>query len=87
MLWKAGVVFALGAPVAVALAYEIALGARALFKHANLRLSGWLDRALRVVIVTPDMHRTHHSAIRTETNSNVGNILAVWDYLFRTYLA
>ncbi|MFN7165111.1 MAG: sterol desaturase family protein [Hyphomonas sp.] len=87
MLWKAGVVFLLGAPVAVAFAYEIALGAMALFTHANLRLPGWLDRALRLVIVTPDMHRTHHSVIRTETDSNFGNILSVWDRIFRTYLA
>jgi sterol desaturase/sphingolipid hydroxylase (fatty acid hydroxylase superfamily) len=87
MLWKAGVVFLLGAPVAVALAYEIALGAMALFTHANLRLPGWLDRALRVVIVTPDMHRTHHSILRRETDSNFGNILSAWDRVFRTYVA
>lgn len=87
MFWKAGVVFALGAPVAIALAYEIALNAMALFTHANLRLPGWLDRALRVVIVTPDMHRTHHSILRRETDSNFGNILSAWDRVFRTYVA
>lgn len=87
MLWKAGIVFLLGAPLAVALAYEIVLNAMALFTHANLRLPVWLDRALRVVIVTPDMHRIHHSVIRTETDSNYGNALSVWDRLFRTYTA
>ncbi|MFN7056367.1 sterol desaturase family protein [Hyphomonas sp.] len=87
MLWKALVVFALGAPVAVALAYEIALSTMALFTHANLRLPLWLDRALRLAIVTPDMHRIHHSMIRTETDSNYGNILSLWDRMFRTYTA
>ena len=83
--WKAGVVLALGAPVAVVLAYEILLGFMALFTHANLRLPVWLDRSLRWVIVTPDMHRIHHSVIRTEMDSNYGNALSVWDRLFRTY--
>ncbi len=86
MLWKAGVVFLLGAPVAVALAYEIALNAMSLFTHANLRLPGVLDRALRLLIVTPDMHRIHHSVIRAETDSNYGNILSAWDRIFRTYV-
>lgn len=85
MAWKAAVVFALGAPPEIALAYEILLGAMALFTHANLGLPGWLDRGLRIVIITPDMHRTHHSVIRTEMDSNFGNALSVWDRLFRTY--
>lgn len=85
MLWKAGIVFLLGAPLAVALAYEIVLGSMALFTHANLRLPLWLDRALRYVIVTPDMHRVHHSVVRAETDSNFGNALSIWDRLFRTY--
>lgn len=85
MLWKAGIVLLLGVPVEAALAYEILLSGMALFTHANLRLPGWLDRALRLVIVTPDMHRTHHSIIRTEMDSNYGNAFSVWDRLFRTY--
>ncbi len=85
MPWKAGIVFLLGVPVEVALAYEILLSGMALFTHANLRLPGWLDRALRLVIVTPDMHRTHHSILRAETDSNYGNALSVWDRLFRTF--
>lgn len=85
MVWKAGVVFLLGAPLAVALAYEIVLGSMALFTHANLRLPLWLDRVLRYVIVTPDMHRVHHSVVRAETDSNFGNALSIWDRLFLTY--
>lgn len=85
MVWKAGVVFLLGAPLAVALAYEIVLGSMALFTHANLRLPLWLDRVLRYVIVTPDMHRVHHSVVRAETDANFGNALSIWDRLFLTY--
>lgn len=85
MAWKALIVFLLGAPLMVALAYEIILNAMALFTHANLRLPLWLDRALRWVIVTPDMHRIHHSIIRTETDSNYGNALSIWDRIFATY--
>jgi sterol desaturase/sphingolipid hydroxylase (fatty acid hydroxylase superfamily) len=85
MAWKAAVVFVLGAPVAAALGYEILLSLMALFTHANLRLPARLERALRVVIVTPDMHRTHHSILRTEMDSNYGNALSLWDRLFRTY--
>jgi sterol desaturase/sphingolipid hydroxylase (fatty acid hydroxylase superfamily) len=87
MLWKAGVVFALGAPAEAVLAYEIALNGMALLTHANIGLPASLDRAFRLLIVTPDMHRIHHSVIRTETDSNYGNILSVWDRLFRTYRA
>jgi sterol desaturase/sphingolipid hydroxylase (fatty acid hydroxylase superfamily) len=85
MLWKAGLVFVLGVPIAVALAYEIVLNAMAIFTHANLRLPTRLVQAVRWLIVTPDMHRTHHSVLRTETDSNYGNFLSVWDRLFRTY--
>ncbi|PKP79741.1 MAG: fatty acid hydroxylase [Alphaproteobacteria bacterium HGW-Alphaproteobacteria-18] len=85
MAWKALIVFLLGAPLMVALAYEIILNAMSLFTHANLRLPLWLDRALRWVIVTPDMHRIHHSVIRTETDSNYGNALSIWDRIFATY--
>jgi sterol desaturase/sphingolipid hydroxylase (fatty acid hydroxylase superfamily) len=60
-----------------------------MFARAALRetrhLPGWLDRVLRVVIVTPDMHRAHHLILRTETDSNYGNLLSVWNRLFRTY--
>ncbi len=86
MLYKMVWVVALGpAPVAVVL-FEVILNAGAMFNHANVALPGWLDRALRAVIVTPDMHRVHHSVIRREHDSNYGFNLSVWDRLFGTYV-
>ena len=79
------VVTALGAPALGVLIFEIVLNATAMFNHANVRIPGWLDRALRLVLVTPDMHRVHHSIIRRETDSNFGFNLPWWDRLFRTY--
>ena len=86
MLYKMVWVVALGpAPVAVVL-FEVILNAGAMFNHANVALPGWLDRALRAVIVTPDMHRVHHSVIQREHDSNYGFNLSVWDRLFGTYV-
>jgi sterol desaturase/sphingolipid hydroxylase (fatty acid hydroxylase superfamily) len=87
MLIKAAVVGALGAPAVAVLAFEIALSSTALFNHANARLPDGLDRVLRLFVVTPDMHRVHHSAIPAETNSNFGFNLPWWDRLFGTYRA
>lgn len=84
---KAVVIAALGAPAIAVLAFEIALGATALFNHANARLPAGLDRGLRFLVVTPDMHRVHHSAVPSETNSNFGFNLPWWDRLFGTYRA
>ncbi len=84
---KAVLVVALGAPAFAIVLFEIILSSTSLFNHGNLRLPTWLDRAIRTVIVTPDMHRVHHSAIPTETDSNFGFNLSVWDRLFRTYRA
>jgi sterol desaturase/sphingolipid hydroxylase (fatty acid hydroxylase superfamily) len=84
---KAAAVVALGAPPEAVLVFEVLLNATALFNHANLALPGWLDRPLRLVLVTPDMHRVHHSEIRTEMNSDFGFCLSVWDRLFGTYVA
>lgn len=64
MVIKLMVVVALGAPAVAVLIFEVLLNATAMFNHANLRLPGWLDRALRLVLVTPDMHRVHHSVVR-----------------------
>jgi len=75
----------LGAPAIAVLAFEILLNATAMFNHANIRLPFWLDRALRIFVVTPDMHRVHHSVLRKETNSNFGFNLTWWDFLFGTY--
>lgn len=87
MAWKGLVIILLGAPALAVLIFEIVLSACAMFNHANLRLPGTVDRILRRVIVTPDMHRIHHSVERGETNSNYGFNLSVWDRLFATYVA
>jgi len=87
MLWKIVVVVVLGAsPLAVFL-FEVILNACAMFNHANIALPRTLDRVLRLLIVTPDMHRVHHSVLRSEHNRNYGFNLSLWDRLFRTYLA
>jgi len=84
-LIKLGVVFLLGpAPVAV-VAFEVLLNATSMFNHGNVRLPQWLERSVRLVLVTPDMHRVHHSIVPCETNSNFGFNLPWWDYLLGTY--
>ena len=85
MVWKAGVVIALGAPVLAVLAFEIVLNGAAMFNHSNFKLPLRTDRVLRWLIVTPDMHRIHHSIRRHETDSNYGFNFAFWDRLFGTY--
>ena len=85
MLWKIVVVVPLGAPPLAVFLFEVILNACAMFNHANIALPAWLDRGLRLVLVTPDMHRVHHSVIRREHNSNYGFNLSLWDRLFRTY--
>ncbi len=87
MVIKGLVVAGLGAPALGVVIFEVLLNASAMFSHANVRLPLWLDRALRFVLVTPDMHRIHHSVVRAETDSNYGFSLAVWDRMFRTYRA
>lgn len=82
---KLAVVTALGAPPLAVVAFEVLLNASAMFSHANLRLPERLDHALRRLLVTPDMHRIHHSLDPRETNSNYGFNLALWDRLFGTY--
>jgi len=86
MLWKAVIIIALGAPAVAVLIFEIVLNGMAMFNHANARLPLRLDRILRTVIVTPDMHRVHHSVVRRETNSNYGFNFSFWDRLFATYI-
>src|SRR5215472_6634546 len=85
--FKVAVVGVLGAPVAGVIAFEIVLNAGSLFSHANLRLPESADRVLRMVFVTPDMHRVHHSVDRVETDRNFGFTLSWWDRLFGTYRA
>jgi len=85
--FKGAVVGALGAPVLGVIVFEIVLNAGSLWSHANLRLPGTADRLLRMVVVTPDMHRVHHSIDRVETDSNFGFTLSWWDRLLGTYRA
>jgi sterol desaturase/sphingolipid hydroxylase (fatty acid hydroxylase superfamily) len=85
MLIKIAAVIALGAPVLAVIAFEVALNATSLFNHTNLALPLGLDRVLRRVMVTPDMHRVHHSTHRHEHDSNYGFNLSWWDHLFRSY--
>ena len=84
---KMGSVIALGASPLAVLVFEVVLNATAMFNHANVRLPKMLDALLRLVLVTPDMHRVHHSIIPVETNSNYGFNLPWWDRLFGTYRA
>ena len=84
---KIAVVAALGPPVAAVVLFEILLNATSLFNHGNVRLGGRLDRVLRWIVVTPDMHRVHHSVRVHETNSNFGFNLPWWDRLLGTYRA
>jgi sterol desaturase/sphingolipid hydroxylase (fatty acid hydroxylase superfamily) len=87
MVIKIGAVVALGAPAVAVLAFEVLLNATTLFNHANIKLPQALDRIVRLVVVTPDMHRVHHSVRREETNSNFGFSVPWWDWLFRTHRA
>ncbi len=86
-IWKGAIIIALGGPAEAVLVFEVVLNGAALFNHANASLPLWLDRVLRLAIVTPDMHRVHHSIRRSETDSNYGFNLSVWDRLFGTYVA
>ena len=85
MLFKCVMVLWLGPMVLAVLVFEIALNATAIFSHANLKLPLLLDRTLRKIIVTPDMHRVHHSIIMRESQMNYGFNFSFWDRLFRTY--
>lgn len=78
-------ILVLGAPALAVLIFEVLLNATSMFNHSNVKLPLWMDRVLRLFIVTPDMHRVHHSVIRRETNSNFGFNLPWWDFIFRTY--
>lgn len=85
MLIKFATIAALGPPAIAVLVFEIALNASALFNHANVKLPVRLDSMLRWAIVTPDMHRIHHSQRRVEADSNYGFNLSWWDRLLGTY--
>jgi sterol desaturase/sphingolipid hydroxylase (fatty acid hydroxylase superfamily) len=82
---KFGVIAALGPPAIAVLLFEIALNATSMFNHSNVAMPLWVDRILRWIVVTPDMHRVHHSVVVRETNSNFGFNFPWWDRLFGTY--
>ncbi|MCZ6472271.1 MAG: sterol desaturase family protein [SAR324 cluster bacterium] len=85
MAIKMGAVLALGAPPLGVLIFEVLLNVTSMFNHGNVRIPQGADRLLRLLLVTPDMHRVHHSLVRAETDSNYGFNLPWWDRLFGTY--
>jgi sterol desaturase/sphingolipid hydroxylase (fatty acid hydroxylase superfamily) len=85
MAIKLGVIAALGTPAVAVLVFEVLLNATSMFNHSNVRMPADFDRVLRWLVVTPDMHRVHHSIVVRETNSNFGFNLPWWDRLFGTY--
>ena len=87
MLIKFSVISVVGASATAVLIFEVLLNATAMFNHSNVSLPARLDRLLRLLVVTPDMHRVHHSVIKDETNSNFGFNLPWWDRLLGTYRA
>jgi sterol desaturase/sphingolipid hydroxylase (fatty acid hydroxylase superfamily) len=87
MFIKFATIAVLGPPLVAVVIFEVLLNATAMFNHGNVRLPRQLDRVLRWLVVTPDMHRVHHSVEDDETNSNFGFSLPWWDRLFGTYRA
>jgi len=87
MLIKFATILVLGPPIIAVVIFEVALNAMAMFNHGNVRLPLGLDRVLRLLVVTPDMHRVHHSVEDNEANSNFGFNLSVWDRILGTYIA
>lgn len=85
LLIKFAVIAVLGAPAAAVLVFEVLLNATAMFNHSNVKLPRAVDALLRRLLVTPDMHRIHHSMDPAEANRNFGFSLSVWDHLFGTY--
>jgi len=85
MLIKMAVVILIGPPLVAVVIFEVVLNATSMFNHSNVRLPTPLDKLLRMIVVTPDMHRVHHSVIKRETNSNYGFNLPWWDRVFGTY--
>lgn len=86
MIWKVAIIITLGASPIAVLIFEIVLNGSAMFNHANIKLPLNVDRIVRKLIVTPDMHRVHHSSEVNETNSNYGFNLSIWDRIFCTYI-
>lgn len=86
MLIKFATIIVLGPPVVAVIIFEVVLNGMAMFNHSNVKLPLNIDNMLRQFVVTPDMHRVHHSVEDNETNSNFGFNLSVWDRVFGTYI-
>ena len=86
MCYKVIVIFIIGANIHSVLLFEVILSSCALFNHSNISIPISIDKYLRLLIVTPDMHRVHHSVINAETNSNYGFSISIWDRLFNSYI-
>ena len=86
MLIKGVVILLLGPALIAVLVFEVLLNGMAIFNHANVSLPPAIERVVRYLLVTPDMHRVHHSTVKRETNSNYGFNLSIWDRIFSTYI-
>jgi sterol desaturase/sphingolipid hydroxylase (fatty acid hydroxylase superfamily) len=87
ILIKLAAIAALGVPAPAVLVFEVLLNVTAMFNHANASLPGWIEPWVRRLLVTPDMHRIHHSVLAAERNSNYGFCLSWWDRLLGSYTA
>ncbi len=87
MVLKIGLVYVMGPAGVAVILFEILLNGTAMFNHANIKLPIWVDQLVRNILVTPDMHRVHHSVHRDEHDSNYGFALSIWDRMFGTYIA
>ncbi|MCK7491384.1 MAG: sterol desaturase family protein [Comamonadaceae bacterium] len=87
MVIKIAIVLLLGAPAWSVILFEVLLNATSMFNHSNVYINPAIDRILRLFVVTPDMHRVHHSVLIRETNSNYGFNLPWWDRIFGSYRA
>jgi sterol desaturase/sphingolipid hydroxylase (fatty acid hydroxylase superfamily) len=85
ILYKCFIIILLGPSIFAVFLFEVILNASALFNHSNLRLPYSIDKKLRLIVVTPDMHRIHHSINSSELNSNFSFFLSIWDKIFKTY--
>lgn len=85
MLLKIGLVYLIGPAALAVIIFEVLLNGTAMFNHANINIPKPIDAVLRKLIVTPDMHRIHHSKNRLEHDSNYGFALSIWDRIFGTY--
>jgi sterol desaturase/sphingolipid hydroxylase (fatty acid hydroxylase superfamily) len=87
MVYKVACIYLIGADPVAVIAFEIILNGTATFNHSNINIPLNIDKYLRWILITPDIHRIHHSTVRSETDSNYGFSISLWDRLFKTYVA